>query len=180
MLQSPADWLTTALHPLVTLVSTIIITIATVFVAGYAYVTIQEGKKNRRKDTIERMLENLYSRLYEILRRARYETSDFKTMVIAECNNVKGRVGPRDCVLSEEQLARVRDIVERYAHYVDSDEQARLTEALSEHVAIGAIQQTRLTQPQYLFLNSQIDPRLDYIKQRRDELRKELDDLIDL
>jgi hypothetical protein len=94
--------------------------------------------------------------------------------------NWKGSVGPRNCVLSEEQLATVRDIVERYGHYMDSTEQARLTKALSEHVSIGAIRETRFAQPQYLFLNSLIDPRLDYIKQRRDELRKELDELTKL
>jgi hypothetical protein len=134
-------------------------------------------KKNRRKDTIENMLQNLYSPLYEILRRARYETSDFKAMVIAEWNN-KGREGPRDCVLSEEQLVRVREIVERFGHYMDSDEQARLTKVLSNPDSIGAIHVERLKQPQHLFLNSEIDQRFDYIKERRDTLRKELEHLI--
>ena len=65
------------------MLSAIVMTIVTVVLARYAYVTIEEGKKDRRKDTIERMLENLYSPLYEILRRARHETDNFKPMVIA-------------------------------------------------------------------------------------------------
>ena len=111
-MQSLTDWITIVLLPWVALLSTIVMTIVTLVLARYAYLTIEEGKKNRRKDTIERMLENLYSPLYEILRRARYETGDFKSMVIAEWNHKEGRVGPRDCVLSEEQLARVREVIE--------------------------------------------------------------------
>lgn len=177
-MQSLTDWLTAVVLPWVTLLSTIAVTIATFALARYAYVTIQEGKKNRRKDTIENMLQNLYSPLYEILRRARYETSDFKAMVIAEWNNIEGREGPRDCVLSEEQLVRVREIVERFGHYMDPDEQARLTKVLSNPDSIGAIHVERLKQPQHLFLNAEIDQRFDYIKDRRDTLRKELEHLI--
>ena len=177
-MQSLTDWLTTVLLPWVTLFSTILMTIVTVALARYAYVTIEEGKKNRRKDTIESMLENLYSRLYEILRSARYETSDFKAMVIAEWNRREGRVGPRDCILSEEQLARVREIVERFGHYMDPVEQSQLTKVLSKPDSIGAIQGERLKQPQHLFLNTEIDLRFDYIMKTRDTLRKELDDLI--
>jgi uncharacterized protein YggT (Ycf19 family) len=91
-LQSLTDWITIVLLPWVALLSTIVMTIVTLVLARYAYVTIEEGKKNRRKDTIERMLENLYSPLYEIVRRARHETDNFKLMVIAEWDK-KGRGG---------------------------------------------------------------------------------------
>ena len=174
---SLTDWLTIVLLPWVTLLSAIVMTIVTIVLARYAYVTIEEGKKNRRKDTVERMLENLYSPLYEILRRARYETDKFKLMVIAEWNK-EGRGGPRDCVLSEEQLARVREVVERFGHYMDPVEQALLTKVLANPNSIGAISGDRLTQPWHLFLNAEIDPRFDYIKKTRDTLRKELDELI--
>jgi hypothetical protein len=146
-------------------------TIVTVALARYAYVTIEEGKKKRRKDTIESMLENLYSRLYEIFGSARYETSDFKAMVIAEWNRREGRVGPRDCILSEEQLARVREIVERFGHYMGPVEQSQLTKVLSKPDSIGAIQGERLKQLQHLFLNTEIDLRFDYIMKTRDTLR---------
>jgi len=178
MLQSLTDWLTIMLLPWVTLLSAIVMTIVTVVLARYAYVTIEEGKKDRRKDTIERMLENLYSPLYEILRRARHETDNFKPMVIAEWNHKEGRVGPRDCVLSEKQLARVREIVERFGHYMDPVEQALLTKVLANPDSIGAISGDRLTEPWHLFLNAEIDPRFDYIKKTRDMLRKELDELV--
>ena len=39
---------------------------ATLGLVYYAYVTIKEAKKTRRKDTIERMLENIYSPMLEI------------------------------------------------------------------------------------------------------------------
>ena len=124
------------------------------------------------------MLENLYSPLYEILRRARFETSDFKAMVIAEWDGKEGHQGPRDYVLSEEQLVEVREIVERFGHYMDPVEQAQFTKALSKADSIGAIRAELLKQPQHLFLNTEIDPRFDYIKKTRDTLRRELDDLI--
>jgi len=149
----------------------------TIVMARYAYATIAEMRKDRRKDTIERMLENLHSPLYEMLRRARHETDDFKSMVIAEWNK-KGRGGPRDCVLSEEQLTRVREVVERFGHYMDPVEQALLTKVLANPNSIGATSGERLTQPWHLFLNAEIDPRFDYIKKTRDTLRKELDELI--
>ena len=44
---------------------------ATMALVSYAVLTIREMKRDRKKDTIERMLENLYSPLREILRRAR-------------------------------------------------------------------------------------------------------------
>jgi hypothetical protein len=81
-------------------------------------------------------------------------------------------------VLSEEQLARVREVVERFGHYMDPVEQALLTKVLANPHSIGAISRERLTQPWHLFLNAEIDPRFDYIKKTRDTLRKELDELI--
>jgi len=81
-------------------------------------------------------------------------------------------------VLSEEQLARVREVVERFGHYMDPVEQALLTKVLANPNSIGATSGERLTQPWHLFLNAEIDPRFDYIKKTRDTLRKELDELI--
>jgi hypothetical protein len=169
VLESYADWIMA-----VSSVVSIGVTSALVY---YAYVTINESWKNRRKDTIENMLENLYSPLYETLRRVRYETSDFKAMVIGEWSRKQGRQGPRDCVFSEEQLAEVREIIERFGHYMDPVEQALLTKVLSNPDSIGAISTERLKQPQHLFLNVEIDPRFDYIKETRDTLRKQLEEL---
>lgn len=168
-MESYADWVMA-----VSSVVTIAVTSALVY---YAYVTTNESRKGRRKDTIESMLENLYSPLYEALRRARYETSDFKAMVIGEWSRKEGRQGPRDCVLSEERLADVREIIEKFGHYMDSVEQALLTKVLSNPDSIGAISRERLKHPQHLFLNAEIDPRFDYIKETRDTLRKELEEL---
>jgi hypothetical protein len=141
---------------------------------------VGEAEAGRREDAIERIerkLETLYSPLYEILRRARFETNDFKAMVIAEWSRKEGHVGPRDCVLSEEELTRVREIVERHGHYMDPVEQAKLTKVLSDPDSIGAISGERLKQPWHLFWNAEIDPRFDYIKKTRDALIRELSDL---
>lgn len=137
----------------------------------------RDAERDRRQDTIERRLETLYSPLYEVLRRARFETNDFKAMVIAEWSRKEGRVGPRDCVLSEEELAKVREIVERHGHYMDPVEQAKLTKVLSNPDSIGGISGERLKQPWHLFWNAEIDPRFDYIKKTRDALIRELSDL---
>jgi hypothetical protein len=58
---------TTILTLLVSLVGLAV----TIVMARYAYTTIAEMRKDRRKDLIEKVLVDAYSPLYEILRRAR-------------------------------------------------------------------------------------------------------------
>jgi hypothetical protein len=58
----PIDWVST--------VSTIVMVGATVALVIYAALRLREEKRDRRKDTMEKMLEDAYPPLFEILRAA--------------------------------------------------------------------------------------------------------------
>jgi hypothetical protein len=43
---------------------------------GYAYVTVKEIRKDRKKETIERRLERVYCPIFDILDRARHDNAE--------------------------------------------------------------------------------------------------------
>jgi len=73
----------------------------------YAYRTIEEGKKNRRKDSIEKQLEKLYNPLFEIMSEAdSYETKTSTGQVHSYVNLLKTDV------------TRIREVLLSYGHYL--------------------------------------------------------------
>jgi hypothetical protein len=139
--------------------------IATAFVAYYAYVTIREGRKNRRKDTIEKMLEHTYSPLYELLRRAQF-ASDRVTIQLANPQ--------REYALTEEEFREVWEIIERFGHYLGSQERMALTKDLEQkhdlysEPHIGRYYRWRLVD---------MDEHWQFIWRTCEDLRRELDTL---
>lgn len=101
--------------------SEVLTLLAAIAVALYAYKTVYEMTKDRRKDTVERMLENVYSPLYEILRKAKFENDE----------RSKARSLPGfEWSLKDDELDRIRNTVERFGHYFDRDEIAKFSKLL--------------------------------------------------
>jgi hypothetical protein len=148
----------------ITAISSAAMMIATAFVAYYAYVTIREGRKNRRKDTIEKMLENAYSPLYEILRRAKFGD---------ERNIIRQAISPREYVLEEEEFTQVREIVERFGHYLGHQERIALTNALAKHDIYRDLPGGLY----YRFRLVDIENHWIHVWKTCESLRKELEDL---
>jgi hypothetical protein len=77
--------------------------LAAIAVAIYAYKTVYEMTKDRRKDAVEKKLEKVYTPIYEILLGARE----------------KGRTdhGPSTWDLSVDEAERIKGIMRHYGHY---------------------------------------------------------------
>lgn len=160
-----------------------VIAIATVVLVVYSYLMIKEGKKNRRKDTIEKELEQVYSPIYEIMRRARHETSQDRQDIRArEC-----RKGPRDWAFEEREYEEIRKIFATFGHYLDSDGFAKLMiefdasdrESSDEQSIIVWLPRAsgtteKVERKYYRFVNPLLDPHFERIKDRRQQLMKEL------
>jgi hypothetical protein len=147
-----------------------IMAVATVTLVAYSYVTIEEGKKNRRKDTIEKMLEDVFFPLYQVLWRAKYE-------------GTSGRVqmrGGRDgyYAIRDKEIENIQDILERFGHYVDAAKLKEFNEVLDHP-------QDRRTcggplEPSFLYsgyANAQMDPFFNHVKRQSEQLKKQLRDL---
>lgn len=96
---------------------------AGVVVAFFAYVTVREARRNRRKDMVEKMLENVYSPLYDILRRAKF--AEHREMI-------RQSVSQREYVLTEEEFVQVRGIIERFGYYLGGQERMAITNVLEQ------------------------------------------------
>lgn len=139
-------------------------TVATIVLAVYAYLTIQEGKKDRRKDTIERMLENAYSPIYEILRRAKFEND--------ERSQARAKVPGFDWVVTRTELERMREITEKFGHYFDRKESGKLAMFLER------AKYTRTeTTPYWGFSEIEMGQCFEFITRERGRLKLELDRL---
>jgi len=97
---------------------------ATIKITCYAKVTIEEGRKNRRKDAIENKLKEAYSPLYEILRRAHIDNC---------VRAVVRQIDPeKKFVFTEEEFTKIWSIVETFGHHLGSQERMALTNAIRE------------------------------------------------
>lgn len=137
--------------------------VATIFIIHYAQVTIEEGKKNRRKDMIEKQLEKVYSPLYEILRRARHEK---------ERDLIRKILPPTDYVLEEREFIKAREVLEDFGHYLPRQVRMGLTNAFEKADVedSGGKRYYRV----HLAIISQYD---NYIIWTCEELRRELEKL---
>jgi len=152
---------------LIVTISNVVMTGATLFLAIYAYVTIQEGKKNRRKDKIEKMLEQAYSPLYEILRRAKFENGE---------RSAARQKGGFDFAVTPVELDRMREIMERFGHLIGKPQSERISMIVerSKYTRTG-------TSPWRGFTSEmEMDKHYNYLREERDRLRQELDELTSL
>jgi len=81
----------------------------------YAKATIEEGKKNRRKDSIERMLESLYSPFYEILRKAKFDPRRYKWKDNAD-----------EYLVFDSEYKEIYDRLAIYGHYLSTEDLQKL------------------------------------------------------
>lgn len=144
---------------------------ATLGLVYYAYVTIREAKNDRKKDTIERMLENVYSPLREILMRTRFESTPMRNSV----RQVPFQSGPRDYVLIQEEFDQVRGIVEKFGHYFEPSELLKFRLELEKYdVTIPSYDPAKGPVLWYRFHNNDLDPRREYIERKCTKLREAL------
>ena len=156
-------------------VAPVVTAAATCLIAYYAYVTIREGKRDRKKDTLEKMLENLYSPLYAILERARFESNQDRKLV----RGMSSETLPRDYAIADKELRQIHRIIERFGHYFEPDELLKLKRDLQEYeLAIPPYEVrengTRIIRTWYRYHNNAIDPHLDYIREKVKQLRQQL------
>jgi hypothetical protein len=109
---------------LVEIIFNSVIVAATVCLAWYAKVTIDEGRRNRRRDSIESKLREAYSPLYEILRRAHIDNG---------VRNAVRQISPtKEFVFTEDEYSRLWTIVETFGHHLGSQERMGFTNSLRE------------------------------------------------
>ncbi len=146
------------------------ITAALIF---YAYATIKEARNDRRKNTIERMLENLYSPLREILTRARFENNRRTYVRQQPCKE-----GPRDYVFEAEEFEQIRRMIENFGYYLEPVELLKLRKDFQNYDIItlpyGPDKEPSRV---YRFHNNTLDPRREHIEKKCESLIKELQKL---
>jgi len=140
--------------------SEVLTLMAAIAVALYAYKTVYEMTKDRRKDTVEKMLENVYSPLYEILRKAKFEND--------ERNKARSLSG-FEWSVKDDELERMRNTVERFGHYFDRDEIAKFSRLLEN---------PRRTRVNVFWFNGfsevEMSRHFEYIVKQRQDLMEEL------
>jgi len=144
----------------------------TMVLVSYTGITIQEAQKNRKKSTIERQLEKLYSPLYEILERARYESS-------VERNAMRSKPPESSFALSLKEFDRISSIVERYGHYLDDAERLRLKVDLQKHTtkekdSLDEVDLVRREGIWYCYTDIDMERHLMFMKDKREKLRNAL------
>jgi len=132
----------------------------------YTKVTIEEGKKDRRKETIEKQLENLYSPLRETLWRAK-KGNEYHRQTTRDIIN---RVGVVDYVIKNQELDDILTRIKTFGHYLNPEIRESLTQAL------GQSEETQ--HPDYRQIqNAYIDPHFKYIDEKQKLLTEEFIDL---
>jgi hypothetical protein len=136
--------------------------IVALVLAWYAFKTIDEMKRDRRKDAIEKQLEAAYSPLYEILRRAGFESTDHR-------NSLRGDA---KWAVSEAEYSEMRMIIEKHGHHLGRDEAARISKLLQE-----AKRQRPVADWSYALPEPYVIERYEHLKKLRDDLIDEYDEL---
>lgn len=137
-------------------------TIVALLLAWYAFKTVDEMKRDRRKDAIEKKLEAAYSPLYEILRRAGFESTDQR-------KNLRGDV---KWAVSEAEYDEMKIVIEKHGHCLGRGEAAKISKLLHE-----AKRQRPVTDWSYALPEPYVIERFEDLKKRRDDLMDEFDEL---
>ena len=149
----------------------------TIGLVYYASVTINEARKDRKKDTIERMLEKIYFPMFEILSRARNENG-VRTMVRSWPVQIGNSEEPGEkglYVLTSEEFEQIREMVERFGYYLGQTELGRLKFDLEKYYTARSTADLELTQPPWIRLNtSAFDEHWRVLDSRCKQLTSEL------
>jgi len=141
---------------------------AGVVVALFAYVTVREAQKNRRKDMVEKMLETVYSPLYDILRRAQF--ADDRRII-------RDYPPPKEYALTEEEFTHVREIIERFGHYLGSQERMGFTKVLEQKHDLFS--DSRVSAKRYYRWNLvDMEKHWIFLWKTSEDLRRELEELM--
>jgi hypothetical protein len=156
-MDSSVDW--------VAVISSGVTAFGTLALTYYAWVTIREGRKNRRKDTVETMLREVYSPLYDILRKALYEEG-----VRAAYRSSHSGL---DWVVMHSERERMLEIIAKYGHYFDDEKEFNSFSNLLSSASHFTIDSGGLS---FLFgfTDIEMSKHLDYVGEKRKELRNEL------
>jgi hypothetical protein len=134
---------------------------------------LQSTEKGRKKNMIEKMLESIYSPLREILTRAKLESTDERNSV----RQLPFKSGPKDYAVAEQEFKQIREIIERFGHYLDVTELLKLRKDLEKYSHVPLPYDTDKTgRPVYYygFDNSDLDPHREYVERKCKELTEEL------
>jgi len=138
----------------------------------YAKATIEEGKKDRRKDAIENKLEKIYSPIFDILRKAKFDTTRY-----ARKDSVD------EYLVFDREFKEIHRRLAVFGHYLPTDELRKFAITLEkfrrkEYPRI--IYGKSSTEYEYLFYEADIGLDYEYFRKERDRLAKELEELTKL
>jgi hypothetical protein len=156
---SSSDWIS-----LFSGMAMVFLTFALVY---YARVAVVEGNKNRKKDSIEKQLENVYSPLYDILRRAKFAED---REIIRQYHS------QREYALTEEEFKRVREIIERFGHYLGSQERMAIPKVLEQEHDLF-LDSLVARRKYYRWRLVDIEKHWIFIWKTSEDLRRELEEL---
>jgi hypothetical protein len=163
-------------------IAQVLIAVALVY---YAYVTIKEGKKNRRTARIERMLELIYLPIREILIRAREDEMEERAAIRrlpdkGEDYDLES-AEDRRYVLTADELNKVRMLLERFGYYLNPDEMDTLRFDLNpnkvQEISPGISQSIYLSQPWYRLMTNVFDNHRRYFEEKCKTLTTELESM---
>jgi len=129
----------------------------------YAKATIEEGKKDRKKDAIEKKLEKIYSPIFDILHKAKFDTTRYAW-----------KIGSDESLVLVREYREIHKRLATYGHYLPTENLQKFENALKKH------RYTRLKDASefyYLFSEADIGLHYEYFRTERDRLAKELEDL---
>jgi len=143
----------------------------TAFLSIFAAITIDEGRKDRRKDSLEKQLVNLYSPLYAMFQRAKFGVDDSRNDVrnLPTSSDI-----PKSFVLDDREVDRIRQVLERYGHYLEPSEREYLFRSLDMGERESIMPKAR---PYFRYRDIDLRPHYDFVMDRLKKMKKELDDL---
>jgi hypothetical protein len=142
--------------------------VASIFMAQYAYETVDEMRNDRKKDMIEKRLEKAYSPLYGILEDAK--NRDFKKdrLKLPESRRTVWFVDVRE-------VRRIENILMSHRHYLSKDEATTLGELLRKYkTGRNKIRPIGQVNDYYLFNEIETAAFLNSIETKLKDLSEEL------
>jgi hypothetical protein len=169
---TPVDWIAVGVQ-----IAQVVMTIGLVYFAG---ATIDEARKNRKKDTIERMLEKIYFPMLEILDRARNENG-LRTMVRSWPVQIGDSEEPGNnwlYVLTSDEFEQIREMVDRFGYYLGQTELGRLKFDLEKYQPARSTADMELERAPWCRLSTgAFDEHWRFFKSRCEKLTSELEQL---
>jgi len=137
--------------------------VATIALVIYSYVTIREGKRNRRKDLVQRTLEEVYGPLYDILRQPKDDAE-------SGSRHANFATEPKTTyAIPKDKFNAIRNIVNRFGHLIPDEYHSLLVNIMENSKEDFASNMYPFRDGDYRIWS--------HFENRRKELMKELQDL---